>query len=320
MPTPKLSIVIPVHNEAPAILPLAQELRSALESADAGVEQWEALFVDDGSTDHTWQQVELAAASDPRIKGIRLRSNFGKSTALAEGLAASSGTILVTMDGDGQDDPHEIPRLVSELQSGADLVSGYKADRRDPLSKRLPSKLFNAVTSRVTGLQLDDHNCGLKVGWRDVFLAVPLYGELHRYTAALVHAEGYQVRQRAVNHRPRRFGRSKFGLERYGRGAVDLLTVVTLTRYGRRPGHLFGGVGLTMGIVAALVLGYLFVLSVFSSGPVGGRPLLTLGVLLAILSMQMISLGILAEIVVNSTQARGSVRCHVLRRTYELDD
>lgn len=318
MRTHTVSVVIPVKDESPSIAPLIDEIVAALdgsESKEAAIRSWDVILVDDGSTDDSWAQIEALAEREPRVTGIKLRANFGKSAALAAGLAASGASIVVTMDGDGQDDPGEIPALVQQLKGGADLVSGYKVDRRDPLSKRLPSKLFNAVTSRVTGLRLQDHNSGLKAAWRDVFVAVPLYGELHRYTPALAHAEGFRVTQHAVNHRPRRFGASKFGLERYARGAIDLLTVIALTRYGRRPGHLFGGVGLAVGIVAGLLLAYLFVVSVVSPEPVGGRPLLAASVLLAILSMQMLSLGILAELVVNSAHVRATDRRLVSRQT-----
>jgi len=207
------------------------------------------------------------------------------------------------MDGDLQDDPAEIRALLQRLVNGADLVSGYKAQRLDPLSKRLPSKVYNAATSAVTGLKLNDHNCGLKAGWRHIFLRMPLYGELHRYTASLAHADGYRVEEMEVRHRARIHGRSKFGLERYTRGALDLLTVLTLTRYGRRPAHLFGGMGLLSGAFSALALVYLFFTWLFSDAPIGDRPLLIIAVMAGIMAVQLLCFGLLAEMLVHRRMA-----------------
>jgi dolichol-phosphate mannosyltransferase len=223
--------------------------------------------------------------------------------------------VIVTMDGDLQDDPAEIQALLQRLVNGADLVSGYKAQRLDPLSKRLPSKLYNAVTSAVTGLKLNDHNCGLKAGWRSIFLGMPLYGELHRYTASLAHADGYRVEEMEVHHRARIHGRSKFGLERYARGAIDLLTVLTLTRYGRRPAHLFGGMGLMSGVVSMVALVYLFFAWLFGDAPIGDRPLLIVAVMAGIMAVQLLCFGLLAEMLVHRRLADDRPMASVAEKT-----
>ncbi len=297
-----VSLLAPAKDEQDSLPRLFAEIREAMEGQHR---TWELLVVDDGSTDDSWRIIGEQADADPRFRGVRLRRNFGKAAALAAGVAEVRGKYLVTIDADLQDDPAEVPRLLAELDAGADLVSGHKADRRDPLGKRVPSKFFNWMTGVITGLRLSDHNCGLKAARLEVYRRVPLYGELHRYIPSLAHQLGYRVRELAVNHRPRVHGTSKYGLERYVRGALDLLTVVALTRYGRRPAHLFGGLGLVFGTVGTLILLYLTGVWVFTSQSIGTRPLLTLGILLEILGVQMVTIGLLAELVLHRTE-RGS--------------
>lgn len=298
MSDPEVSLLAPAKDERDSLPKLFAEIREAM---DGQHRDWELVVVDDGSTDDSWQVIAEHAALDPRIRGIRLRRNFGKAAALASGVAELRGELVVTLDADLQDDPAEIPRLLDELDSGADLVSGHKAERKDPLGKRLPSKVFNWFTGLITGLRLSDHNCGLKAARTEVYRRVPLYGELHRYIPALAHQLGYRVVERTVNHRARQHGTSKYGLERYARGALDLLTVMALTRYGRRPAHLFGGLGMVAGTLGTLVLLYLTGVWLFTDESIGTRPLLTLGILLEIFGVQMISLGLLAELVLHRT-------------------
>jgi dolichol-phosphate mannosyltransferase len=296
------SVVIPVKDEVESIAQLVDEVTAALSKVQldgAELRDWEIVFVDDGSGDGTWTELLRVAASHAAVRALRLRRNLGKSAALAAGISAAQHEVIVTMDGDLQDDPAEIQALLQRLVNGADLVSGYKAQRLDPLSKRLPSKLYNAVTSAVTGLKLNDHNCGLKAGWRHIFLSMPLYGELHRYTASLAHADGYRIEEMEVHHRARIHGRSKFGLERYARGAIDLLTVLTLTRYGRRPAHLFGGMGLMSGAVSTAALVYLLFAWLFGDSPIGDRPLLIIAVMAGIMAVQLLCFGLLAEMLVH---------------------
>lgn len=305
-----VSVLVPVKDEAESLDQLAKEVMLALD----GIGSWELIFVDDGSTDHSWAKIVDLAETDSRIRGVRFRRNFGKSSALAAGFASSNGQIIVTLDGDLQDDPSEIPALLARLDEPADLVAGYKAERRDPLGKRMASKVFNFFTGLATGLRLKDHNCGLKVARRDAFAAVPLYGEMHRYIAAIAHAQGFRVVEEAVHHRPRLHGKSKFGLERYARGGLDLLTVLGLTRYTHRPAHLFGGVGLGLGVLGMAILVYLTGVWLFTDQSIGSRPLLLLGVLLVLVAVQLASLGLLAEMMVNREAAGENDLRHITER------
>ncbi|MGX7823685.1 glycosyltransferase family 2 protein [Actinokineospora sp. 24-640] len=306
----EISVLVPVKDEEATLGELVTQLAAAVPDRD-----YEVIFVDDGSTDRSWAVMTELAARHPNVRALRLRRNFGKAAALAAAVTDARGDIIVTMDADLQDDPAEVPRLLADLDAGADLVSGYKADRKDPLSKRLPSKLFNKATGVITGLKLNDHNCGLKAARAEVYRKLPLYGELHRYIPALAHQHGYKVVERAVNHRAREHGVSKYGFERYVRGAIDLMTVVTITRYGRRPAHLFGGLGLLFGGIGFLVLTYLTAVWIFTADPIGTRPLLNLGILLVILGVQMVSLGLIAEIVLHRTANKGEVVDLLAERT-----
>lgn len=299
--TRRLSVLVPVKDEEQSLELLAKEITAALDDAVAQggtIDAWEVILVDDGSVDGSWNEIERLADRDKRFRGLRFRRNLGKSAALAAALETAEGSLVAMMDADLQDDPAELPGMLSRLNEGADLVAGHKAKRRDPMSKRVPSKVFNFVTSFVTGLKLRDHNCGLKVGRREAFESVPLYGEMHRFLAAIAHANGFRVVEQSVNHRPRMHGRSKFGLERYARGALDLLTVITLTRFSKRPAHLFGGIGLLMGTIGLGILVYLSSLWLFTDQSIGGRPLLLMGVLFVLVGVQLMSVGLLAELLV----------------------
>ncbi len=309
-PRVDVSLLVPVKDEVDSL----DQLTAEIDAAMAGF-AWELVYVDDGSTDGSWQKMADLSAQYPQVRAIRMRRNFGKSAALRAGLAETTGDVVATLDGDLQDDPAELPGLIAMLDQGADVVTGHKADRRDPLGKTIPSKFFNFVTGVVTGLKLRDHNCGLKVARRAAFSSVPLYGEMHRYFAAISHAQGFRVVEQDVHHRPRLHGRSKFGLERYTRGALDLLTVVSLTRYNHRPAHLFGGLGLVMGLIGFLVLAYLTVVWAFTDQAIGDRPLLLMGVLFMVLSAQLISLGLVAELIINREVVREDPQRHVTERT-----
>src|SRR5262245_9431513 len=304
--TADVSLLVPIKDEVDSLGQLVDEVTAVMDGRRAdGVagDRWELILVDDGSSDGSWDRILSLSDRDARIRGLRLRRNFGKSAALSAAFAASTGRVIVTLDGDLQDDPAEIPGMIAMLAS-VDLVAGHKVHRRDPLGKRLASKVFNAVTGVVTGLKLRDHNCGLKVARREVFASTPLYGEMHRYLAAISHAQGFRVAEQPVHHRPRRHGHSKFGLERYARGGLDLLTVMSLIRYTHRPAHLFGGVGLTTGFVGFVALVYLGGVWLFTDEPIGNRPLLLIGIMLVLLAMQLISLGIVAEMIINRDVGR----------------
>jgi dolichol-phosphate mannosyltransferase len=299
-----ISVVIPVHDESESVGPLLGELAAALDPLDR---PWEAVFVDDGSTDGTFAALTRLHAAHDNVRIVRLRRNFGKAAALQAGFAQASGDFVVTIDGDGQDDPAEIPRLLAKLDEGYDLVSGWKVQRRDPLLRRLLSKVFNAVTGRVSGLRLHDMNCGLKAYRAEVVRGLRIYGELHRYIPVLAHYEGYRVAELSVNHRPREHGRSRYGPERYMRGFLDLLTVTFMGRYRHRPLHLFGGLGLVLTFMGTLVLVYLTVVKI-SGEAIGHRPLLTLGVLLVVVGMQFLSLGLLSELITSHHEQREAER------------
>ncbi len=295
-----ISVVVPVHDEERSVGPLYDELRAALQPLER---EWEAVFVDDGSTDGSFAALTRLHAAQDNVKVVRLRRNFGKAAALAAGFRHAAGDIVVTIDADLQDDPAEIPRLLAKLDEGFDLVSGWKAQRRDPLSRRLPSKVFNTVVGRVAGLRLHDLNCGLKAYRAEVVRSLRIYGELHRFVPVLAHDRGYRVAELPVNHRPRAHGRSRYGFERYFRGFLDFLTVWFMGRYRHRPLHLFGGVGLVMSAIGTALLVYLTVLKVAGEA-IGHRPLLTLGVLLVVVGLQFFSLGLLSELITSHHEER----------------
>jgi dolichol-phosphate mannosyltransferase len=237
------------------------------------------------------------------VRVVRLRRNFGKAAALAAGFRQSTGDVVVTIDADLQDDPAEIPRLLAKLDEGFDLVSGWKTQRRDPLRRRIPSKVFNGVVGRVSGVRLHDLNCGLKAYRADVVRNLRIYGELHRFLPVLAHDRGYRVAELPVNHRPREHGKSRYGMERYLRGFLDFLTVWFMGRYRHRPLHLFGGLGLAMGAIGTALLVYLTILKL-SGEAIGHRPLLTLGVLLVVVGLQFFSLGLLSELITSHHEER----------------
>lgn len=292
----EVSVVIPLYNEEPNIQLLHEELVRTLFSLKR---PYEIIFVNDGSTDGSTEILERLAASDPRTCVIHLRKNFGKATALATGFREANGKIVVTMDADLQDNPAEIPRFIAGIEAGYDLVSGWKYHRRDPISKTIPSKIFNKVVSAATGLRLHDFNCGFKAYSRNLVDNLRLYGELHRYIPALAYGQGFRVTEIPIDHRPRKYGKSKYGWERYTRGLLDLLTVLFITRYTKKPLHLFGSLGLTLVLLGFGVNAYLAMLWLMGHA-IGHRPLLTLGVLLMVLGVQFISTGLLGEMITRS--------------------
>ena len=309
-----ISVVVPVHDEQQSVALLYEELEAAFQPTG---EPWEAIFVDDGSQDETFSALTRLHARTTNVRVVRLRRNFGKSAALAAGFAQAEGETVVTIDGDLQDDPAEIPHLLAKLEEGFDLVSGWKAHRRDPWGRRLVSRIFNAVTGRVSGLRLHDMNCGLKAYRAEVVRGLPLYGELHRFIPVLAHYRGYRVAELPVNHRPRTHGRSRYGLERYLRGFLDLLTVTFMGRYRHRPLHLFGGLGLVLGVTGTTILVYLTVLKATGSA-IGQRPLLTLGVLLVVVGLQFFSLGLISEMVTSHHEERAGAGERDVARVEEV--
>lgn len=295
-----ISVVVPVRDEELTVERLYDELAAAL--SERG-EPWEVVFVDDGSRDGTHAALVRLHAGAPNIRVVRLRRNVGKAAALDAGFREIEGDVVVTIDGDLQDDPSEIPRLLAKLDEGFDLVTGWKTQRRDPLSRRVLSRIFNRVTSAFSGVRLHDMNCGLKAYRAEVVHGLRLYGELHRFIPVLAHYRGFRIAELPVNHRPREHGRSRYGVERYLRGFLDLLTVSFIGRYRHRPLHLFGGLGLVLGFFGTAILVYLTVLKALGHA-IGQRPLLMLGVLLVVIGLQFFSLGLISEMITSHHEER----------------
>ena len=295
-----ISIVVPLLNEQPTLAELYDELDMALASLDV---DWEVVFVDDGSTDGSYQELVRLHETHLNVRVVRLRRNFGKAAALAAGVEVASGEIVVTMDADLQDDPAEIPNLLAKLDEGYDVVSGWKCDRQDPFVRRFVSRIYNGATRLATGVKLHDMNCGLKAYRAEVFEHVRLYGERHRFVPVLAYHLGFSVTELPVNHRPRLNGQSRFGIERYLRSPFDLLTIVFMGRYRYRPLHLFGGVGLIASLAGTAILLVLTVEKIGGAG-IGGRPLLLLGVLLVVVGVQFLSLGLIGEMLTSQHEEK----------------
>jgi glycosyltransferase involved in cell wall biosynthesis len=295
-----VSVVIPVLDEESTLEELHERLTKALAERAP-----EIIFVNDGSRDGSLRVLEKIAARDPQVSVIDFRRNFGKTAALAAGFAHAKGDVLVTLDSDLQDIPEEVPRLLDRIAAGADLVSGRKRERKDPLTRRAASWVFNRALSFLAGARIRDANSGLKAMKREVVREIPLHGELHRFLPVLARARGFAVEEVDVAHAPRRAGRSRYGLARYGAGALDALTVLLLTRYDKRPLHFFGLLGGLLAVVGTAVLVYLTA-GWFFGHWIQNRPLLTLGVLLVILGIQSIFFGLLAELVIVAGAARSA--------------
>jgi glycosyltransferase involved in cell wall biosynthesis len=291
---PDISIVIPLYNEEDSLRELYQDIKKVLVSMK---KNFEIIFVDDGSTDHSADVIRQLSNQDPRVKFLQFRRNYGKAAGLSAGFKMVRGEYIVTMDADLQDDPREIPNLLKKMEEGYDLVSGWKKVRRDRWSKRHASKVYNFFTSILSGIRLHDFNCGLKAYRREVIKNIHIYGELHRYLPVIVHHSGFRVTEIPVVHHPRRHGKSKYGIARFSRGAFDLMTILFLSRYQKRPLHLFGGLGLVsflMGFAISFVLAYE---KIFLGQHLSRRPILFLGVLLIIVGIQFVSIGLLGEMI-----------------------
>ncbi len=291
-----ISFVIPLYNESESLAQLHAELVAVVQDHDLG--DVEFLFVDDGSTDGSWAVLMDLATSDPRVRAVRFRRNFGKAAALAVGFAQARGRIVFTLDADGQDNPAEVPRFLSKLEEGFDLVSGWKQVRHDPWHKVLPSRVFNAVVSRVSGCRLHDHNCGFKAYRAEILGEIALYGERHRFVPVLAHARGFRVGEIVVHHRARRFGRSKYGVGRFIKGFLDLISVGFQTRYGTRPMHAFGSIGLVAILLGGLALAMLLALELSSVAVPGLVISAMVASTLVGVGLLSLGLGVLAELIV----------------------
>lgn len=288
-----LSVVVPVYNEEENLEPLIHELRSALDPLG---KRYELILVDDGSTDGTYGVLSRLHEAEPRLKVLRFKRNFGQTAAVAAGLAYAQGEVIVAMDGDGQNDPKDIPALLEKLEEGFDLVSGWRSPRRDPFwSRRLPSRIANGLISWMTQVKLHDYGCTLKAIRREVAKDLKLYGEMHRFIPAIAFERGARIAEIKVHHRPRRWGRSKYGIARTFRVILDLLTVKFLLSYATRPLHIFGLIGLISGALGFLIAVYLTIGKIFYQLEIAGRPLLLLAVLLIVIGFQFVTMGLLGE-------------------------
>lgn len=291
---PDLSVVIPLYDEEPNVAQLHRELTAAL---GAWGRPYEILFIDDGSTDGTFPVLKELQAGDPRVRVVALRRNFGQTAAFAAGFAHARGRMVATSDGDLQNDPRDLPMMVARLEDGHDIVCGWRRKRRDPwLTRRLPSNAANWLISRTTGVRLHDYGCSLKVFRGEVVRSLRLYGEMHRFVPAIASEQGVRIAEVEVNHRPRRFGASKYGLSRTMRVMLDLFTVKFLLSYSTQPIQIFGPPGLLMGTAGLGITAYLGYVRLFGGQGIGDRPLLLLGILLIFAGMQFLTLGLLAEL------------------------
>lgn len=288
------SIIIPVYNEKDSISNLWKKLESILNGLNG---KWEMIFINDGSTDDSYEQLLMIAKKNKSVKIIKFLHNKGKAAALQAGFRLASGEYIVTMDADLQDDPNEIPRLIKTLEQGYDLVSGWKKDRRDPWHKTIPSFFFNTMVRKFSGVRLHDINCGLKAYRKEVVKSLTIYGELYRFIPVLAKHNGFKITEITVKHYPRRFGKSKYGISRFMRGFLDLFTVLFLTKFIKRPLHLFGPIGLLLLAVGIIISGYLTFIHFAWGERVGSRPLLSFGIMFILAGLQLIFTGLIAELV-----------------------
>jgi glycosyltransferase involved in cell wall biosynthesis len=317
--TPDLSIVIPVRNESPNIKRLYDDLTATLMS---GNRSYELIVIDDGSTDDTFAQLAALQARDPHLRVIRFRRNFGQTAAFAAGFAFARGRLVVTADGDNQNDPADIARMADEIDQGYDIVCGWRKDRKDTLiTRRVPSMIANKLISWATGVELHDYGCSLKVFRAEVVKPLRLYGEMHRFLPAIASEFGVRLKEVVVNHRPRTAGTSKYGLSRTVRVVLDLLTVKFLLSYSTRPLQIFGLIGLVAGSLGGLIVGWLAYVRLIERQGIADRPLLLLGVLLVFIGVQLVTFGLLAELMARTyyeSQNKPVYAIREIRQTPEL--
>ena len=301
-----ISVVIPLFNEDESLPELTDWIRRVMQ---ANGYSYEIILIDDGSKDRSWSVIEELAENHPEIKGIRFRRNYGKSAALYEGFDAAAGNVVITMDADLQDSPDEIPELYKLIMDDDyDLISGWKKKRYDPISKTIPTKIFNLATRKMSGIELNDFNCGLKAYKNEVIKSVELFGEMHRYIPVLAKQAGFsKIGEKVVEHRARKYGTTKFGLERFVNGFLDLLSIVFLTRFGKRPMHFFGPFGILLFLAGFVIATYLGVAKLaFQEYQMTDRPLFYLGLLCMILGTQLFLTGFLGELILRNSSERNN--------------
>jgi len=303
------SYIIPLYNEEGSISELYNKLKKV---ALALSSTHELIFIDDGSTDNSYTMLENLYKNDPHVLLIRLRQNSGKSVALNEGFLASKGDFVITLDADLQDDPSEIENLVKKLEEGYDVVSSWKKDRKDPLSKTLPSKIFNFIVKKFSGIPLHDFNSGLKAYKREAIESLDLYGELHRFIPVILANFGFKVTEIPVIHHERKYGVSKYGWSRIPKGFFDFITVLFLTKFAMHPLHLFGSIGIILTMLGFVFGAYLTILR-FSGETIGGRPLLFLTMLLIVSGFQFVFTGLLAEMILHLAPQKKVINKQILK-------
>jgi glycosyltransferase involved in cell wall biosynthesis len=309
------SVIIPLFNEEESLVPLWEEIKVAMTNLGGS---WELIFANDGSTDGSRQVIEKIAKDNANVRVVNLHHNQGKSAVLMASFQRVQGDIVITMDADLQDDPHEIPKLLAKLNEGYDLVSGYKKDRHDPIHKTIPSHIFNALIRWTTHTPLHDINCGFKMYRRPVIDSLYLYGELYRFIPVLADSEGFSLAEVVVNHRARKFGKSKFGISRFTRGLFDLMTITFRTRFLKRPLHFFGSLGVITLLAGFIICIYMTYVKFAQHVSIGRRPLLMLGVLLIISGIQLVCTGLLAELITfynqrNELRLKAELAKHLLK-------
>ncbi len=300
-PNYSISIVIPAYNEKDSLRELYEKIRQTVTQHNY---KYEIIIIDDGSTDDSARVLRDLRQRDNRIKVIAFRKNYGKSAALSVGFEQAKGDIIISMDADLQDDPAEIPKLINEINKGKDMVSGWKKKRYDPITKTIPSRFFNFVTSKLTGIPLHDFNCGLKAYKKEVIKEINVYGELHRFIPALAHWQGYSIGEVVVQHHKRKYGKTKFGVGRFWRGFLDLITVLFTTRYMQKPLHFFGSWGLVFFLSGFMIDIYLVYLKFAEGMALSNRPLFLGGILLIIVGIQFISIGLIGEMITKSRESK----------------
>jgi glycosyltransferase involved in cell wall biosynthesis len=297
LPPLAISIIIPIYNEAQNIPLIYQRIVQVMTDAGQSYQDnYEILFIDDGSTDNSFEICSKISDNDPRIRAVQFRRNFGKTAALQAGFSLSQGKYIVTIDGDMQEDPADMFKLLDLLNNGFDMVSGWRKIRNDPLSKTVPSKIFNWAVSKLTRIPIHDFNCGFKAYRSEMIKEIKLYGELHRFIPVLADQRGFRITEIAVSHQRRKFGNSKFGAKRLFKGYLDFIQVLFMANFLRFPLRLFGAIGTILVLLGIIILLYLTILWFEGIRPIGDRPLMTLGVLLTLMGVQLFSTGLIGEI------------------------
>ncbi|MBT8230060.1 MAG: glycosyltransferase family 2 protein [Bacteroidia bacterium] len=299
-----LSVVIPLYNEEESVGELTDWICRVLNAKGLA---FEIIIVDDGSTDSSWDKIKNIQTTTPELKAIRFRRNYGKSAALNTGFNAVRGDVVITLDADLQDSPDELPELYDMIKKkGFDMVSGWKKKRHDPISKTIPSKFFNWMTQKLSGIKLHDFNSGIKAYNAEVTKSIEVYGEMHRYIPVIAKSAGFgNISEKVVTHYPRKFGKTKYGLERIMRGFLDLLSITFIGKFGKRPMHFFGSMGTVLSLCGFIMLLYLTIEKIFYETPgIASRPLFYLGILLIIVGVQLFIAGFLAELIIRNSPGR----------------